>query len=780
MRIILITPNDEEWEKWKNWANVELGSNSLETTIDDYQLYVLYIDLGSLPYYNPNDENFKTEAQQFLENLYEVIKGYNDEDTAIGIHIGGRGGEDNGLLLQWIDELKSQSNEIKELSENFTIVTEQDQEYKRPTISFYTTGSAPDQFIKKYANPNEITVLYRRILRNQPFDPNLEENLKEKWKKMGKGILKCQDKLPEELKEKESEPIYVSAECKCKNNEFYTDFNGIKQFNGTIYKLRRKGFKNPIIVVTFVENPEELKNKSILLKTPGITIWNPEKSQEPNIPEPIDDLTLKDLPLEDKGLVREILHKLHPHRTSDEISKIFNELKELAKYFNFINAKELDELEELAKEKPEQINSIREKISSSVKEKSEKREIIPERPENIFWKILFVEDDDNDWKIIKERFIHYGFKEENILRAKSYEETREKLINDTKNEITAICVDHRLLEENGDWQDIQGYTLIRKIAEEFQERNLVFFVLTGIDKDLLIALEREIGIKTYPFTKDLVLSSEAEFNWFAKELYEKSKEEYESSISLKNKNFWWKDIYIDLRKSEDSKKTWDEIFAEAEKLFNIFVKKEKRPRAPIPNLQKKPKKMEDLKPKLIARSFIIRTWIHHFYTAEDFLTKSEQDLFKRNVYEFLTTNGPRNRSKDPKAKRPSGIKALFSHHLQLNPIDDILSNNLLPEEKIYFKLELSNIDIILYFRDLIPCFYELSNKKSPKVKIDSVKDIKRYLEKIKGNKKINLEVKKYVSEYILNDKILGPMVKRIKEIREILESMKKGGSRNDE
>jgi hypothetical protein len=597
--------------------------------------------------------------------------------------------------------------------------------------------------------------------------------------KMGERILKCQDKLPEELKENENKPIYVSAECKCKDDEFYTDFNGIKQFNGTIYNLRRKGFKNPIIVVTFVENPEELKNKSILLKTPGITIWNPEKSQEPNIPKPIDDLTLKDLPLEDKGLVREILHKLHPHRTSDEISKIFNELKELAKYFNFIDAKELDELEKLAIENPDQISSIREKISSSVKEKSKKkeseeRERIPERPENIFWKILFVEDDKNDWETIKKGFTDYGFKEENILRAKSYEETREKLINDTKNEITAICVDHRLLKENGDWQDTQGYTLIRKIAEEFRERNLVFFVLTGIDKDLLIALEREIGIKTYPFTKDLVLSSEAEFYWFAKEVYEKSKEEYESSISLKNKNFWWKNIYRDLRNHKNSKAIWDEIFNEAEKLFRIF---ERNGRNPIHNLQKKPKTIEDLKPKLIARSFIIRSWIHHFYTAEDFLTKSEQELFKRKVYEFLTTNGPR---KGPKIKRPTGIKALFSHHLQLNPIDDILSNNLLPEEKIYFKLELSNIDIILYFRDLIPCFYELSNKKSPKVKVNSVKDIERHLQEIKENNEINPKVKKYVSEYILNNKILGPMVERIEKIREILKSMKKEGGINDE
>jgi hypothetical protein len=308
---------------------------------------------------------------------------------------------------------------------------------------------------------------------------------------------------------------------------------------------------------------------------------------------------------------------------------------------------------------------------------------------------------------------------------------------------------------------------------------LVFFVLTGIDKDLLIALEREIGIKTYPFTKDLVLSSEAEFYWFAKEVYEKSKEEYESSISLKNKNFWWKNIYIDLRKSKDSKKTWDEIFAEAEKLFNIFVTRKKK-KAPIPDLQKKPKTIEDLKPKLIARSFIIRTWIHHFYTAEDFLTKSEQELFKKSVYEFLTTNRSRNKNKGLKAKRPSGIKALFSHHLQLNPIDDILSNNLLPEEKIHFTLELSNIDIILHFRDLIPCFYELSNRKSPEVKVNSVEDIERHLQEIKKNNEIKPEVKKSVSEYILNNKILEPMVERNEKIREILKSMKKGGSRNDE
>jgi len=193
MRIILITPNNEEWEEWKNWArkknNVKLESNSLETTIDDYLLYVLYIDLGSLPSFNPNDENFKTEAQRFLENLYEVIKGYNDEDTAIGIHIGGRGGKDNkGFLLNWINCLKSQLDldKIQKLSENFIIVTEPAQEYGKPTISIYTTSGAPEQFIKEYANPNGITVLYRRILRNQPPDPEVEKKLKEKWEKWEK------------------------------------------------------------------------------------------------------------------------------------------------------------------------------------------------------------------------------------------------------------------------------------------------------------------------------------------------------------------------------------------------------------------------------------------------------------------------------------------------------------------------------------------------------------------------------------------------------------------
>jgi cobalamin biosynthesis Mg chelatase CobN len=191
MRIILITPNNEEWEEWKKWAegknNVKLESNLLETTINNYQLYVLHTDLGSLPSFNPSDENFKTEAQQFLENLYEVIKDYNDKDTAIGIHIGGRDSKDNeGLLLNWINCLKSQSDKIQNLSENFIIVTKPAQEYDKPTISFYTTGGAPDQFIKKYANPNGITVLYRRILRNQPPDPNLEENLKKKWEEWKK------------------------------------------------------------------------------------------------------------------------------------------------------------------------------------------------------------------------------------------------------------------------------------------------------------------------------------------------------------------------------------------------------------------------------------------------------------------------------------------------------------------------------------------------------------------------------------------------------------------
>jgi cobalamin biosynthesis Mg chelatase CobN len=191
MRIILITPNNEEWEEWKKWAegknNVKLESNSLETTINNYQLYVLHTDLGSLPSFNPNDENFKTEAQQFLKNLYEVIKDYNDKDTAIGIHISGRESKDNkGFLLNWINCLKSQLDEIQKLSENFIIVTEPAQEYDKPTISFYTTRGAPDQFIKEYATPKGITVLYHRILRNRPPDPELEEKLKQKWKKWEK------------------------------------------------------------------------------------------------------------------------------------------------------------------------------------------------------------------------------------------------------------------------------------------------------------------------------------------------------------------------------------------------------------------------------------------------------------------------------------------------------------------------------------------------------------------------------------------------------------------
>lgn len=743
-KIILITTAEREWEYWKKWAQGNeqtIQNNKITGNIKNYELVIFLSN--------------QTELSYILTQLNNIIQDRSSE-IAIGIHVPGYPPANNQSLRQYANQ------------EEFEIAEPNKEKYSKPSISFYTTGGNYESFVEKCIRDPDY--LYHRILRQQPTNPELEKQLEGKWRNSSQTlttltIIKCKDEFPKNLKE--NDPIYVAAECKCDQYEYYTDFNGIKQFNGTIYRLRTCGFKNPIIVVTFCNDISELKNKSQLLTSSGIAIWNP--SQEPPKVSPIDNITLMDIQrtfLNIKGLVQEALHNLSPNRNENEIDKIFEELKNLLPYYTA----ELTNLENSVKEDPNnQIPHVKEKIKSLVKSQEEevkKLNEIKESKIDITWKFLVIEDNDADYKKIHNGLKKRDFPENNILRAKSYTEAKEHLTNDRHNEITALIVDHRLYDENGNWQEIQGYSIIKNIISEFPDRNLCFFVLTGIDKNLLIELEREIGVKTFPFTKETVLSNETEFNLFAKELYEKSKEEYDASISLKGKANWerrLKPLYVKLRRREDHENIFQEINQNADELLNKFLNNRQegviqRQGGVIQNLQANPGTPTDLIPKLTARLFIIKLWCH--------LRSEGKEFNKNDVYTFLTGNQyPSN----------SAIKQLFSTHLAINPDEDILTGNLLPEEKIYVKDLLENLDIISLFKELIPAFYKLSGvtrEDIENVNIKNVDDILKELKEIKDNESLN--AKRIVAKFILDSKIMGNLIKaKYPEIKKILEKIAK-------
>jgi hypothetical protein len=220
---------------------------------------------------------------------------------------------------------------------------------------------------------------------------------------------------------------------------------------------------------------------------------------------------MKETFCEENGLLDEIIHPLYRELTQEEEEKIY---QGIIRNFS-LDDKEKEELRKFINERKKE--SIRELVLR--KKQKGKPEI---KPENVVdddtyikdQKIVVIEDEKQvAEKSIKGKSIERGFKDENFQIITTYEEyegfIRQPIITES-----IFIIDYRLK-----WWPLQGYDIIKEILGK--NPTAYIFLLSGKNKSILLKLDPKIGARVQIFSKDDVLNNEAEFNLFARTIYNK-------------------------------------------------------------------------------------------------------------------------------------------------------------------------------------------------------------------------------------------------------------------
>jgi hypothetical protein len=232
------------------------------------------------------------------------------------------------------------------------------------------------------------------------------------------------------------------------------------------------------------------------------------KSSEIPFPSDLFIADMKETFCEENGLLDEIIHPLYRELTQEDKEKIYQKIIQIFPLDN----KEKEELRKLINERKKE--SIRELVLR--KKRKGKPEIIVVDDDTYIkdQKIVVIEDEEQvAEKSIKDKSIERGFKGENFLIITTYEEYKYFIQQPIITE-SIFIIDYRLK-----WWILQGYDIIKEILEK--NPTAYIFLLSGKNKSTLLKLDPKIGARVQIFSKDDVLNNEAEFDLFARTIYNK-------------------------------------------------------------------------------------------------------------------------------------------------------------------------------------------------------------------------------------------------------------------
>ncbi len=132
------------------------------------------------------------------------------------------------------------------------------------------------------------------------------------------------------------------------------------------------------------------------------------------------------------------------------------------------------------------------------------------------WNVLYVDDT----KFCREDVLE-KFQKRNVgcVVAESCDEALEILAKDEKGKIAVVVSDIRLLDKDGDWQDLQGYDLLNEIFEKHHSP-LSYFVLTSKRGTIIDSIKRKAPFAIQWFSKSDVITSDQGFNIFNQRIKE--------------------------------------------------------------------------------------------------------------------------------------------------------------------------------------------------------------------------------------------------------------------
>jgi hypothetical protein len=231
------------------------------------------------------------------------------------------------------------------------------------------------------------------------------------------------------------------------------------------------------------------------------------KSSEIPFPSDLFIADMKETFCEENGLLDEIIHPLYRELTQEDKEKIYQKIIQI---FHLDNKEKKEELRKLINERKKE--SIRELLRKEQKGKPDN--FVDDDTYIKDQKIVVIEDEKQvAEESIKDKSIERGFKDENFLIITTYKEYKDFIQQPIITE-SIFIIDYRLK-----WWPLQGYDIIKEILEK--NPTAYIFLLSGKNKSTLLKLDPKIGARVQIFSKDDVLNNEAEFDLFARTIYNK-------------------------------------------------------------------------------------------------------------------------------------------------------------------------------------------------------------------------------------------------------------------
>jgi CheY-like chemotaxis protein len=155
------------------------------------------------------------------------------------------------------------------------------------------------------------------------------------------------------------------------------------------------------------------------------------------------------------------------------------------------------------------------------------------------WQVLYVDDTEFCRVDVTDKFRKRGVVCHTVGSAY---EALDFLRQDTRGKIAVVISDIRLYEENGDWQDLQGYDLLNDV-HEVHTRPVAYFVLTSKRGTIVNSVKRKEKFPIQWFSKSDVTTSEQAFNIFAKRIKELGGESWFCNKSQPKMSAWTRESY---------------------------------------------------------------------------------------------------------------------------------------------------------------------------------------------------------------------------------------------
>lgn len=516
--------------------------------------------------------------------------------------------------------------------------------------------------------------------------------------------------------------------------ELNWDGRKLSEFYGIeiLKKLRlEKRLLIPAIVCSFLSKDyflaQSFKGKNDILKTPGHLFRQLpfDINEIKNISiQPLDEETLDDI-VESfcniEGKFNEEIHKLKNTfiisndkkiKPPDELRGILIDALETSTE-RLLNLFDNDNrLTEAKKSVIKEINSLitaQENYDRAIELisifESQLRQLLPaQEQQSTFlqveepkWKVIFVDDEEQICQRVRKEF-----EDRNIVceTASNASEVFKLLDNDVRtNWSTALIADYRLLKPDGDLQDIQGYSILKRVYLD-KPNFLAYFALTAAHRKALLRIQRTYQMRVFTYSKEDILSSSGAFNMFADKVREEAEKIYDAVCSQPQLTSWQeksnknieplKNYYRAHRAAIDYENSEKCINEQAKNFVDRTLEAfDNGGDAPSHNyefqaeLKEGPKNIECLKKfrqRLIGRRIAIGLYIWGGFTRE-------------RIFYAMKKNPVLDIDAIPVNERPTkkSIDALLNTALALS-IDDDIPNNLLVEERDWLKNTM-NIDL---------------------------------------------------------------------------------------